>query len=289
MLLNNQHKESTRINYHKIWGYFNQFTLKPDRKMTSWEESTSLYCTYLINKGAQSATIKSYVSAIKTKLRTDGYHWNEETFMFNALTRACKIKNDVVQDRRPIRKNLLTCILYQTDETIQEKYVKIMFLSAFQNAYYGMLRVSKYTAGPHAVKAKDVHITANKKHLKLVLHTSKTHGKGKVPQIIEIQSKKIGRYDPVLQTHQYAQLRSPYNDDNEPFYIYKDGTPLTARAVRGVLKDTIALLDLDPDFYDTHSFRVGRATDLNKTGWSLETIKQKGRWKSNAVFKYLRD
>ena len=49
------------------------------------------------------------------------------------------------------------------------------------------------------------------------------------------------------------------------------------------------MVDLNPLQYDTHSFRIGRATDLSKGGRSLSKIKRAGRWKSNAVYNYLRD
>ena len=40
--------------------------------------------------------------------------------------------------------------------------------------------------------------------------------------------------------------------------------------------------------YTFHSERSRRALDLLKLGLSVETIKRLGRWKSNAVFRYLR-
>ena len=41
--------------------------------------------------------------------------------------------------------------------------------------------------------------------------------------------------------------------------------------------------------YDTHSLRSGRRVDLVKYGISVETVKDLGRWKSNAVFIYLKE
>ena len=40
--------------------------------------------------------------------------------------------------------------------------------------------------------------------------------------------------------------------------------------------------------YDTHSLHIRRATDLYKSGSKVETIKQLGRWKSSAVYNYLK-
>ena len=42
------------------------------------------------------------------------------------------------------------------------------------------------------------------------------------------------------------------------------------------------------ELYSVHSVRMGRACDLLKLGLSVESIKKIGRWRSNAVFRYLK-
>ena len=59
--------------------------------------------------------------------------------------------------------------------------------------------------------------------------------------------------------------------------------------VRNVLSTCLRNIGLNPDHYGTHSFRIGRATDQFKQGYSVERIKREGRWESDAVYKYLRD
>ena len=223
-LIYNQHRDSTKINYHGVWNNFNKFLIRLDRKPRSWEEGASLYCTHLVNQGAQSSTLKSYISAIKSKLKTDGYIWDDESMMLNALTKACKLKNDVVYDRLPIRKGLLICLLFQTQRhfTSMEVYLKLMYQSAFQNAYFGMLRVSEYAKSPHVVKARDVHIAQNTRRLKLILHSSKTHNISQHPQKIEIKGgqydERLNRiFDPVEQTEAYSKLRNGYQSSKEQF------------------------------------------------------------------------
>ena len=53
-----------------------------------------LFVAYLVNEKRQSSTIKSYISAIKNVLHDDGVVLNQDTFLLNALTKACKLKND---------------------------------------------------------------------------------------------------------------------------------------------------------------------------------------------------
>ena len=71
----NQTRRSTAKNYLSIWRHFNQFLIHLDNITgMSWEQRTVLFGTYLVEQGAQSQTIKSYFSAIKHVLKTDGYH-----------------------------------------------------------------------------------------------------------------------------------------------------------------------------------------------------------------------
>ena len=67
-----------------------------------------------------------------------------------------------------------------------------------------------------------------------------------------------------------------------------NGSPLTRSQFTGVLAKAIRCLGLPTQVYTSHSFRIGRASDLASKGLSNETIKQLGRWKSDAVERYIR-
>ena len=58
--------------------------------------------------------------------------------------------------------------------------------------------------------------------------------------------------------------------------------------LRNCFKTAIRAERFDKRLYSVHSLRAGRANDLLKLGLSVETIKKLGRWKSNAVFRYLK-
>ena len=61
-----------------------------------------LFIAQLIEEGMQSSTVKSYISAIKTTLITDGYTWDNSKILLSSLTRACKVVKDHVRTRLPI-------------------------------------------------------------------------------------------------------------------------------------------------------------------------------------------
>ena len=88
---------------------------------------------------------------------------------------------------------------------------------------------------------------------------------------------------------EYLQVRPKYDTIKEQFFVFRDRSPLKPDNVCTVLWDRLQALGLDAMLYNTHSFRAGCCVDLHKLGVDLNFIKIFGRWKSNAVFTYLKD
>ena len=83
-------------------------------------------------------------------------------------------------------------------------------------------------------------------------------------------------------------MRGHICDDNEPFFKFVDGSPVKPQMARNTLHMLLNSIRINGALSDFHSFRSGRSLDLLKYGFSIEEIKQLRRWKSNAVYKYLR-
>ena len=306
-------RDSTKKVYHTIWKNFNKFLIRLDRMPKTWEDRTCIYCTHLIcEKGLQSSTVRSYISAIKWVLKNDDYNWDDGKLLLNTLTKSCKVKNDKVKTRLPIQKGLLEMVLFELRRKFcDQPYLEALYISAFLLAYYGLMRVGEITASPHSVKAVDIY-KANeytpKKRVFIVLRSSKTHDTSMLPQKIKIhgfnsleivnndeskcytiKDKRKHHFCPVDWIVKFTEMRNPIVLESENLFIFRDGSKLEAIHLRNLLRETIKSFDLNPAFYDTHSFRIGRATDLFKAGVPVDTIKHLGRWRSNAVYKYLRD
>ena len=302
------------MTYYNVWRKFNEFVIRLDRIPPLWEDRTCLYCTYLICvKNLQSSTVRSYISGIKSVLKNDGYVWDDDKMLLNTLTRSCKLKNDSVKTRLPVQRGLLEMILFELRRRFcDQPYLEALYIAAFLIAYYGLMRVGEITRSQHSVKATDIHkasLGTPKRRLCLILYSSKTHDRSMLPQKIKIMGcnalevvnceaeqssftiidKKKQHFCPVEWIQRYTDMRNPIVDDNEQLFVFRDGTNLEAFHLRKLLRETIKKFELDPTLYDTHSFRIGRATDLFKAGVNIEKIKHLGRWRSNAVYKYLRD
>ena len=299
-LINQHVRRSTIHTYMGIWDSFNTFLVSLDVLPKSWEARTTLFVAHLIESGKQSSSVKSYVSAIKKLLLLDGYKWKDDEILISSLMRACRLINDRVLARFPIHCNLLEMILFEVERLFSNQgqcYLDCLYKTVFILCYYGMMRVGEISESPHVLKARNVHIAKNKDKILLVLYTSKTYGLNARPQKIKITSnreEKNGNYVhrhfcPFVQLRKYLKMTGNYNDDTEQLFIYRDGSPLTPAKTNSVLKWCISSLGLEAQFYSVHCCRIGRTSDLIKFGYSIEEVKRLGRWKSNAVYRYIRD
>ena len=181
-LKSSQHQKSTDRNYLGIWRNFNNFIIKLDVKPDTWEARASLYGAYLVESGVQSSTLKSYMSAIKKVLTLDGYVWDQNKLLLNTLTNACRLINDRVRTRLPIRFHLLEIMLFEIHRKFTENRAVLFGVSLHEHYNVCLLWVTQ-DRGTNSKCArsegKRVHISTNRNKFLLVLHSSKTHGRNK--------------------------------------------------------------------------------------------------------------
>ena len=171
-----------------MWKLFGQFYIKLDVKPLNWEDRIVLFAAFLIDNKLKSTSVRTYVSAIKSVLVEDNIRVHKDTYLLSSLTRCCKLKNDVVINRFPIRKDLLHLIMNETEKYFSERnqpYLIILYKALFVSAYFGMLRAGEVTKGPHVVLAENIHIGLNKDKILFVLKSSKMHDKGQKLQLIK--------------------------------------------------------------------------------------------------------
>lgn len=288
--------QATKDMYHKVWCNFNRFLLCFDDLPTSWEEKLVLYATFLADIGNASATVASYISAIRYVLKHDGVEINNNSCQLASIIRACKLHNDVVTVRMPIGFNLLNLILQEIDKDFCRKgqpYLSALYRAITVAGYYGMMRVSELV-GKHAVVTEDVKISRNllKRKVKLILRSSKTHRRGNSPQLIDVipDQEVLGTINcPFNILANFAQIRPHRINPGSQFFCFSDGSRVTERHFRTVLRRALKNLNLSPGSFNTHSLRIGRASTLFKKNYPIAFIQKAGRWKNlSTVFKYFK-
>ena len=309
----NRIRDSTRRNFYSVWRQFNNFFLQLDHKPEEWEDRITLFVGYLIEKNKKAQTVKSYLSAMKAVLAEDKIKLDPDTFLLSALTRACKFKNDYVKTRLPIHKHLLMKILQEAKTYFgykqQQPYLEALYSAMISTAYFGLFRIGELASGSHPIMVTDVSLARNKRKILFVLRSSKMLTPGEKPQTITVSSTKkinsqtnywkqkeeklnrkgINYFCPYQLIRNYLAVRPGYIDPSEPFFVFIDNSPVKPENVRLVLKTLIARCGFNSKYYFFHGLRTGCASDMLKIGISVETIKKLGRWRSNAVFMYLRN
>ena len=185
---------------------------------------------FLIENNRKSSTIKSYVSAIRVVLKRLGIHICKNNEVLATLIRACRLKNDVIQTRLPIRRGLLEVLIKSIAKCFKspQLYLVILYKAFMTTAYFGLFRVGELTESEHVVKAWDIHIALNKDKLMFILHTSKTHNQGSKPQIIKIEGvmeTSAGSNRTLIVClfkllQDYLKVRPKYDHELEQFFIF---------------------------------------------------------------------
>ena len=90
---------------------------------------------------------------------------------------------------------------------------------------------------------------------------------------------------PVKLLQKYLALRP---SGPGPVFVSTLGKPISRQQFLGALHSSVRFRSLDPSLYNTHSFRIGRSTDMTFQGYSDAQIRAVGRWKSDAYKRNIR-
>ena len=178
----------------------------------------------------------------------------------------------------------------------KQPYLQALFKALFVVSFYVLLRIGEVTDSPHTIKAKDVHIGINKKKIILVLFSSKTHNIANTPQKVKIEAINSdvlykGNHEnfcPFELMRHFMRLRDSYKNEEDQLFVYHDNIPVKAFQARKLLKLCLKQLGLNEKLYNFHSMRIGMATSLLKNNQSIEEVKRAGRWRSSAIYRYLK-
>lgn len=236
------------------------------------------------------STVTSYLSGISYCHKIQGL---EDTSKFFIVTKAIegykRTRNRTKDVRTPISLPILDNLIANSNSICSSTFEAKLFSAAFSLAFFALLRVSEFTKGPTTsledtkkqIQIHDVELAHNK--IKLKIQWSKTDQKGKAVNIIIQANQKP--YCPYTNLQRYLNIR-PISD-NTDLFIHFNHSSLTRYQFNSVLQKAIKFLGIT-GHYRTHSFRIGGATELAKTGMPEKDIMRLGRWKSHAYERYIR-
>ena len=254
-------------------------------------EMVALYLAHMEQEGKAHKTIRSHLSAISFKFRL---HNITDPMKFALVDKTIQgIKNRYLssnnsQPRKPIDKPLLSRLVNVIPSCAANPYERAMFHAVFLLAHFACLRAGEISLSnnkEHMLQSEQFTREVSQGGASYTVHfATYKHSNHQTPQI-KLCSSPDPNLCPVSALDTYLSLRGTFKG---PLMQSPSGKPLTRYRLAQFLRSCLTLCNEQPDLYGTHSFRIGRATQLAEEHAADVTIRSAGRWNSNAFKSYIR-
>ena len=254
----------------------------------------SVFAAFLTGS-VQPPTIHSYVSAVRTLHIELGY--DDPTERAALLPRVLRGINRSagLAPSKPRLPIIITVLRKLVDALLTNQLVrphdKAMLHAAMLTAFHGFLRCAEFTC------QQPFNANVNLTRGDITFHSGP-------PMAMSLNLKK-SKTDPFSKgaTVHIGTARKPYcavsatliyflstrGTINSPLFTFSNGCPLTRQLFVGEVRKLIVLARIpNANQFNGHSFRIGAATTAaaaHTPEWLVRTL---GRWKSDAVLRYIR-
>jgi site-specific recombinase XerD len=280
----------SKAQYDSTWDRYLQFVRKHLRKHYSLvsKQEFPQFVTYMHNNDAKAGTIRSAVAAISFNYEAQLLPSPTDSFTVKKLLLAYGKTDGPQVIRNPIVKSVLEKIMKALPHMIKDKYECIMLLSLFSLMYAALLRISEVSyssKSKHNLKANNVLLVGNKNSnvIRLDMKSCK-FSKGPIAPMLIKRNAICPVICPVAAYQAYIDVRP----SSKFAFSNKYGSPITPAYVRKTLRSILTRIKHKSTEFNTHSFRIGRATDMYTAGSSDIQIAKAGRWNSKAFLKYIK-
>ena len=251
----------------------------------------ALFVSHLHNKGFSAKSIQTYLSAIGYVHKVMGFHDPTSDFLITRLVRGAQCLMPSYDLRLPITVPILNKITRALAHVASNIYhfrlIQAMFLFAFSSlARCGEIALSGKNKEKQLVQLEDVHIVfqnASPSKVEITFRYFK-YNYGKPHTLSFSHGNTI--ISPVHALVTYLKIRG---SQSGPLFLLASGVPVPRVIFDRYLKHCLIFCGFDPSRFKSHSFRIGKATELAQKGHSDAFIRLMGRWHSNAFHKYVRN
>lgn len=277
---------STRQQYHQVLKQCQAFikdVLQQSSQLPFNQDQINYYIAHLHSKKYKCSTIASHMAALSHHHKISGLQDPTASYKTaKLLTGVRKTQSNPPDARQPITQKILQGLIAALHPNTSSQYDRYLYASLFSLMYYACLRASEvlYTDTPqHMLHMSHLVTHTNSYQLCFKSYKHSTSDRN-VLYIVP-----TGKSDcPVFHLSNYLKLRGVTPG---PIFLSK-GAPVTRHQFTYVLNQCLKYLQIPSLHYNTHSFRIGRTTDLALADVPHSTIQHLGRWKSNAYTKYIR-
>ena len=280
---------TTAAIYQRNWDVFRQFLrAQPNIPVTFpvQEEHIAQFLVRLHDTNKSLSTIRTYVSAISFTHKLVGTQ--DPTNAFIVAKTLQGIKNQqaqrISQTKLPITKELLRSLVHSLRFSVPDNYSRAMWKAIFLFTYHACLRAGEAVfsaTSQHTLRLDQLTLTHNTATIRF--ETFKHNNKSSDTVILQASADTVTC--PLLALHQYLQLRG-----RKPgrLFIHANATQVTRAQLTQALHSALTMAGHTAHRYNTHSFRIGKATQLASENHSDSTIRTAGRWRTTAFKRYIR-
>ena len=248
----------------------------------------ALYLAALKKEGLAPSSIRSALSVIAWKHKLAGLPDPTKDFLLSRVMEGLRRARLHPPNRvLPITVDILHRLLDTLPDSRCGPYDVSLMRAFFLLAYHGAFRVGELCESgtlAHTIRVEDVFSGRGEDGASFELRLSSFKFSKEGTSVL-LSPVVGGMHCPVRALSDFLRVRP---NRPGPLFIKKSGAPLRRPMVASILKQCVSQIGLDAEKFNTHSLRVGRATDLAASGASETLIRETGRWSSNAYLKYIR-
>ena len=276
---------SSQRQYSAHWDRYCAFYknfLKMTDPLDASHQQISLYVTHLHNEGMKAPTIRSHLSSLTFYFNMSGESTPCDSFYTQKLLKSYAKTDKPISTREPITLQILTSMMQKIPDISKTLHETRMLQSLLTFMYHALTRISevtKSTKNTHNLKPSQVVISQKELIIKF---NSYKFSKGTTTQMAIQQQPD---WCPLKLYKMYNSISSP---SRQAAFTHKDNKPLTPAYIRRTSKALLDAINLNSHDYNTHSFRIGKATDMYKAGYTDSQIRMAGRWTTTAYKKYIK-
>ena len=280
----------TQKNYLSRWKEFKNYyhTHYDEFHYSASKLHLALYITHLrYVKSAKSFSIRNHLSAITFYFNLKGITPPTTSFHAKSLLKSYERSDAKLLDvniRLPITHNILISMIQIVPHISDSNYEALLLQSLYAIMYWSLLRVSEVTTSEdnaHNLLMSNISYD-NQLNSLVIDFTSFKFSTSIIP--IHLQIKDTLSCPVTL----YQRYISHHPRKDGPVFVHSNGKPLSRNYVVKSIKLALQAISYDSSLFKTHSFRIGRATDMFLEGFSDYQIQLAGNWKSAAFRKYIK-
>ena len=274
--------------YQHHWDTFQVFqnSVLKHTQFPATPHTLALFIVHLAQRQLAVTTIRTYVSAVSFIHKLNSVSDPGDSFLVAKTLQG--LHNQHSQQRRcplrPITRDILYSLLDHIPMCTTSPYYTVMWTALFQLCYHACLRVGEAVLSAnkqHTLRLDQLQLSHNQLTVKFETFKHSSHS----TPALNIQPDSNPERCPITALLRYKSLRPNIPG---PFFVDHTSSPINRNAFSAFLKTVLAAANFQPDHFNTHSFRIGRTTQLAQDNHNTETIRAVGRWKSSAYTQYIR-